>query len=311
VDGADDIDDNDDIDFDADASGDDSSNLSFPGTRCPICDEPTKMHKTYHLATRHFKQRLIDTLQTVVTEAGKIFRCPECGQEFKSRINLWTHYLGKHRYGEKWASELTLQAAPAAMPVAAVAPLAAVTTAAAAFKQEDVEMASAVVKAEPKVDFDEEKLKTPKKMVTSSRSTFESGKRLDFWCDLCQSLVSNSARISHFASTHFESRLRRVLPMAGAFACPLCRHEGKNFVNLSSHFLGKHVEFFKKWLREELDKLEEAAFAKMVNSDGSSNLAKHELSSGEEVETSVSLTLKNLLSYTSLSLWGSLDKTPR
>lgn len=287
VDGADDFDDNDDVDFDADASGDDSSNLSFPGTRCPICDEPTKMHKTYHLATRHFKQRLIDTLQsqTVVTETGKTFRCPECGQDFKSRINLWTHYLGKHRFGEKWSAELTSQTA--ATPAVAL-------LAAAVVKQEEVESAPAAaapaaavfaVKSEPKPDPEDDKARTPTKKSSSSRSS------LDFWCDLCQSLVTNSARPSHFASTHFDGRLKQMLPTAGVFSCPLCRHEGKNFSNLSSHFLGKHVEFMKKWLREELEKLEEAAIKKLSNPEDVSGQAKHDLSSEDEFSTSVSTAL--------------------
>jgi hypothetical protein len=104
VDGADDSVDNN--DFDPADDDDDSSNLSAPGAKCGLCDEPTKTHKTYHLATRHFKQRLIDTVKPVVTEAGRVFRCPECAQDFKNRINSWTHYLGKHRFAEKWTAEM-------------------------------------------------------------------------------------------------------------------------------------------------------------------------------------------------------------
>ena len=74
-------------------------------SRCPICDIPTKMHKTYHLATQHFKERLLATLPT-----RKPFKCPDCEQyESKTRINLWTHYLGKHGYNKKWAEEVLLQ----------------------------------------------------------------------------------------------------------------------------------------------------------------------------------------------------------
>ena len=289
VDGGDDLDEtNDDMEFDADASGDDSSNLSFPGIRCPICDEATKRHKTYHLASRHFKQRLIDSLPVVITESGRVFRCPECNQDFKSRINLWTHYLGKHRYGEKWTNELLEQSSKAATTAGAATtfpPLEPIV------KQEDDEMSvtPVVIKTEPKQEISEEKTKTPRKNFT--RSPFDSGKRADFWCDLCQSVVSNSARMLHFASVHFELRLKGVLPTQGAFSCPLCRHEGKNFSALSSHFLGKHVEFFKKWLREDLDKLEEAAFAKMANPEALQTDSKHDLSSEEEMESSVSICL--------------------
>merc|ERR1719361_1320187 len=63
------------------------------------------MHKTYHLATKHFKERLIATLP-----ARAPFKCPDCEQyEAKTRINLWTHYLGKHNYSKKWAEEVLLQ----------------------------------------------------------------------------------------------------------------------------------------------------------------------------------------------------------
>ena len=100
-------------------------------------------------------------------------------------------------------------------------------------------------------------------------------------------MVLSSARIPHFATLHFESRLRRTLPTSGVFSCPLCRHEGKNFLNLSTHFLGKHTDYMKNWFREDLDKLEEAAFAKSENPESAFNGNKHAMSSGEEVDTSV------------------------
>jgi hypothetical protein len=294
---------NDENDFDADVS-DDSSNLSFPGTKCPICDEPTKMHKTYHLATRHFKQRLIETLTTVVTESGKVFRCPECSQDFKSRINLWTHYLGKHRFGEKWTAELLGQVSTIKQEVDDS------SSSQTSFLQTlpTPISTSPLIKTEPKTsndvaEGDDEKMKTPKK----SRSSLESGtlsstgKRVDFWCDLCQSAVLNSARIPHFANVHFDSRLRRTLPTSGVFSCPLCRHEGKNFLNLSTHFLGKHTDYMKNWFREELDKLEEAAFAKAEHPEASVNGNKHDLSSGEEVDTSVRLLRFNFICRTTVN----------
>ena len=72
-----------------------AGNSSFGGREdilCPICDEPTKLHKTYHLATKHFKNRLLEILPD-----RQPFRCPECEHESKTKINMWTHYLGKHR----------------------------------------------------------------------------------------------------------------------------------------------------------------------------------------------------------------------
>ena len=79
----------------------DSGGTSCSGySRCPICDEPTKMHKTYHLATKHFKDRLLKELP-----GEKPFKCPDCEHESKTKINMWTHYLGKHRHGTKWVAD--------------------------------------------------------------------------------------------------------------------------------------------------------------------------------------------------------------
>lgn len=300
VDGAEDIDEND-GDFDADVS-DDSSNMSFTGTRCPICDEPTKMHKSYHLASRHFKQRLGEALANAASTDPLVkgFKCPDCHQDFKTRINLWTHYLGKHRYGDKWTAELLAAQAASVkqegfeQPSSQMSPAVSISSVTA---PSPVPM-SPIVKSEPvtiqDMDSENEKVKTPKKCRTSLDGgiTSSAGKRLDFWCDLCQSVISNLARIPHFANVHLESRLKRTLPTSGHFSCPLCRHEGKNFLNLSTHFLGKHHEYMKTWMREELDKLETLAFEKM--SSDSSSLVRHESDDG--MELSVRL-LNDQLSY--------------
>ena len=87
------VDGGDDLESEADLST--AGNSSFGGREdilCPICDEPTKLHKTYHLATKHFKNRLLEILPD-----RQPFRCPECEHESKTKINMWTHYLGKHR----------------------------------------------------------------------------------------------------------------------------------------------------------------------------------------------------------------------
>ena len=304
VDGANDIDENDDGDMDADVS-DDSSNMSFSGTRCPICDEPTKMHKSYHLASRHFKQRLGEALVNAASTDPLVkgFKCPDCHQDFKTRINLWTHYLGKHRYGDKWTAELLASQTASVkqevfeQPSSQMSPAMSVISVTAAPSPVPI---SPIIKSEPvtiqDMEIENEKMKTPKKSRPSLDGgiTSSAGKRLDFWCDLCQSVISNSARIPHFANVHFESRLKRTLPTSGHFSCPLCRHEGKNFLNLSTHFLGKHQEYMKTWMREELDKLEAMAFEKMT-SESLSSTVKHELSSDDEMESTVRLPKVELL----------------
>ena len=117
-----------------------------------------------------------------------------------------------------------------------------------------------------------------------------------FWCDLCQAVVT-IAKVHHFASTHFQERLRKILPVNPPFHCPLCRHEGKHFFNLSTHFLKQH-NVMESWTRKALEQLEDEAIAKAQEReakglalDGSEDhkKSKHYISSGEEMDTSVSL----------------------
>ena len=68
---------------------------------CPICNFPTQITNTiYHLATRHFKNRLLVTLPTIAP-----FKCPDCKKCEKTRNKLWAHYLTKHNYWRKWVDE--------------------------------------------------------------------------------------------------------------------------------------------------------------------------------------------------------------
>ena len=77
-------------------------------SKCPICNYPTGFHKLYHLATRHFKERLLATLPSVAP-----FKCPKCKRfNAKTRYKLWIHYLGKHNYWKKWVDEPDWQPPP-------------------------------------------------------------------------------------------------------------------------------------------------------------------------------------------------------
>ena len=77
-------------------------------SKCPICNYPTGFHKLYHLATRHFKERLLATLPTIAP-----FKCPKCKRfNAKTRYKLWIHFLGKHNYWKKWVDEPDWQPPP-------------------------------------------------------------------------------------------------------------------------------------------------------------------------------------------------------
>ena len=464
----------------------DSSNLSASSgsgdSRCPICDEPTKMHKTYHLATKHFRDRLLKELP-----GEKPFKCPECEHESKTKINMWTHYLGKHRYGAKWMAEIMeqkqkgkemapppkvgpttfepgsfrpqfhgqqgnlpiptqtyqqqgtpsaspqlyqqppyvptqqppyyqqpvppnpsyqtpyghqqpypqhpqLQQQPTGMPpinptlpthahhqmapspsytppgymnntptmgqqLASLPAQASSTTipiqnSLVPFRPSGALRDNVVVNHPPpmmptptalpptnllpgnhvaqglpltqpnKVDVKLEedvkpilshihgashatgtpttptastlkKVGIPKEPNTRRETTRRTAET--FWCDLCQSVV-NAAKVQHFATMHFQERLRKILPANPPFHCPLCRHEGKHFSNLSIHFLKQH-NVLESWIRKDLEQLEDEAIAKAQEReakglaiDGSEDHkgSKHYVSSGEEVDTTVS-----------------------
>ena len=308
---------------------DDISNMSNGSTSsgredvpCPICDEPTKLHKTYHLATKHFKNRLLEILPD-----EKPFRCPECAHESKTKINMWTHYLGKHRYGNVWTKELqdlrqngyqsmmlACNQPSVAAPVVNVPPVANLPP---PIKTEPVvpnvisllppPLAATIkkeVKEEPQ-DIAENSIvdemmvapcSTPISAEVAFPSSRSKSKADNFWCDLCQAIISNVFRIHHYAGVHFVDKLQKILPVNGPFICPVCRHEGKHFFNLSVHFLGKH-NLLDSWLRKALEKIEDEAIAKAVVGQASggpiyggkceNKRSKHYISSGEETDTNV------------------------
>ena len=437
-----------------DGFDEDSSNLSASSgsgdSRCPICDEPTKMHKTYHLATKHFKERLLTELPR-----DKPFKCPECEHESKTKINMWTHYLGKHRYGAKWMAEILEQKKNGKEMIAPPPKLGQTSFEPGHFKQQfppqqgptqqvppqttylpqqqqhfyqqsnmnqpykppfghqqqypqhntfpqhqilppqnynmgappqnhmaphpnsnpssilmnngqahiaaippqssstnmrqqqathsnvglpnnsicdnvvvnhppivpsstelppnnskttDLPPSMQASRVDVKVEQDVKptmvSLQTPttplssstKKVEKVSKETSVASRRDNtFWCDLCQAVV-NMSKINHFVSTHFQERLRKILPAKPPFHCPSCRYEGKHFSSLSTHFLKQH-NVMDSWIRQALEQLEDEAMAKAhereakgLALDGSEDHkgSKHYISSGEEVDTSVS-----------------------
>ena len=80
----------------------------------------------------------------------------------------------------------------------------------------------------------------------------------------------------HFATVHFEAKLKATLPGTEPFFCVLCNHQGKDFGKLTSHFFNRH-EVLNEWIAEELDKMEDEIIAAELN-------PKIELPKVEEIE---------------------------
>ncbi len=71
------------------------------GRLCQLCGEHMKSHVTYHYAIKHFKDRLTERMPET-----RPYKCPECPEyEAKTKINMWTHFLGKHGYLKRWMAE--------------------------------------------------------------------------------------------------------------------------------------------------------------------------------------------------------------
>ena len=267
-------------------------------SRCPICDYPTKLHKTYHMATKHFADRLKKMLPT-----EKPFKCPDCAEyEAKTRINLWTHFLGKHQYSKKWTNEiLGLPEEHGISPKKALPPPPPPPYPSSASKLQSLLEAKTEVKIEvvnPTVPLPapnlavadiikteiEQMVPPTNKMVPppapppvvkpttpatpkSTKSQTDSSKnRVEFWCDLCQKVVKFISKSMHFASVHFEAKLKATLPLTEPFLCVLCNHQGKDFGKLTSHFFNRH-EILNEWVAEELDKMEDEIIAKQGNNN--------------------------------------------
>ena len=333
---------------------------------CRICGEQTKCHKTYHYV-KHFKDRL----SAILTEV-RPFVCVECDYEAKTKINLWTHYVGRHGHLGKWIDEVLQQqkgnsgadganddakvapeppqpANPAARVLHQAVPQGLLGQArdapphvvpqVQAVQQQSLPSPSPqtasphvgspshvgsfahplvqvkqpavlpallhpqAVKEEPAVLEPDEKAtasaapaapaptsapaapaptapptapaapdarETPSNPPPSKRgrkplSSDENNltRRGNFWCDLCQNVVTGSSQAAHFAAVHFEERLRARLPAGAPFACPFCRLEAKNFLNLCAHFRSRHPSgsspFLQEWVRQDLEKMERKA----------------------------------------------------
>eukprot|EP00095_Tigriopus_kingsejongensis_P003194 maker-scaffold91_size383040-snap-gene-2.25 protein:Tk03194 transcript:maker-scaffold91_size383040-snap-gene-2.25-mRNA-1 annotation:"probable domain-containing histone demethylation protein 2c" len=115
--------------------------------------------------------------------------------------------------------------------------------------------------------------------------------RSDFWCDLCQKMLTQTGKAQHFAVAHFEDKLKEILPETKPHLCSFCRFEAKSFQNLGTHYLSKH-NVLNDWIRQGLLELEAKTAAnrvedEKVKTETSLEVAptKREYPSSDEVST--------------------------
>ena len=107
--------------------------------------------------------------------------------------------MGRHKYTKKWIEEYRQDPGAFDMPA------------------DGSVLQSTPPRTPKKAEAREERIKAkvepldPEEVI-SPRLYGGQGARKDFWCDLCQSMVSNAPYNHHFAVIHFKERLRRVLP---------------------------------------------------------------------------------------------------
>ena len=91
--------------LDSSFGGNSSKNLS--PIKCLMCDDcreisPNKTEFWKHLTEIHFKQALLDEVETVDTEPKRMFRCPVCAYENMYKYHVAKHIGVKHRYSRDY-----------------------------------------------------------------------------------------------------------------------------------------------------------------------------------------------------------------
>lgn len=247
-------------------------------TICPVCKEGMRFSKTHHFAVSHFRPRLTDLLPK-----AKPFSCPECGEVHQHKMNLMSHYLGRHKKLDQWLQDW--------------------------------------LDADPKPDWCDPSPPTPRsyrKTMGSSASsspsrvhgpgtpprplgvsTPERGSPVpvsarEWFCNLCHGNITQR-RDHHYATYHFREKLRNILPTSKPFLCPDCDQEAKHFLNLSTHYLTQHG-YLAKWMSEidqnpptraaqDGDALEDGSLSVLphhrTNDEIVKQTNKHDLSSSE------------------------------
>ena len=210
--------------------------------KCNICGEDVKYSLIYHFAVSHFKPRLNAEMSD-----KRPFECPVCKEELKSKMNLHCHYLGRHKIYDEWLALCQGEEKPewfdpnpprgrnkyqTSTPAAGTSP-----------RMPSTPIKSASFTTSDNEGFDElgGDLSSPLASAANVKT--------EWYCNLCHGGVT-ARREVHYASQHFKDRLRKILPVTAPFICPVCHHEHKHFLNLSTHYLTQHG-FLKKWLLDQ------------------------------------------------------------
>ena len=195
------------------------SDKHFRGT-CPMCNEEMKYSKIYHFAASHFRPRLKNELP-----ASGPFVCPLCNEEHKHRMNLMSHYLGKHNKFEEWMREVQTDPKPDW------------------YDPNPPNLRP--VNRQPKPEPVEKSDRSPSVDIFEMKDRISPAKP-EWFCELCHGGITHRREV-HYATVHFKDRLIRILPNSPPFICIICKVEHKHFLNLSTHYLTQHG-FLKEWL---------------------------------------------------------------
>ena len=279
-------------DEEADDDMETSSEGGLPKTLekiCPLCGEETKFHKNNHYAVKHFKQRLVEILPKSAP-----FKCIDCDYIAKARINMWTHYLGRHKHIQSWLAE-AIQAQKKGSTDDVVGQKDQVT------KGENIsngqenneeikvkenleknqandtsEMIDIKEEFDPEISFKDQSLEkvTPSKLDNESVANSPAapkkrnsnrnytGRKDEFWCDFCQKVVKDTSKNVHYVNEHFKERLLKVFTSEAPFICPYCHMESKHFNNAALHYLTKH-NLMQSYITQAMEELTAKAMERL------------------------------------------------
>ena len=185
--------------------------------QCLMCDDcrfvgtsTTDFHK--HLCDVHFKERLIALVQTVQGEAGKRYRCPECGYEHQYRFQIARHCGLKHLFAKKFYSEVTGEK----------------------FDPE-LEEAAKRSRGRPTVE-----------MALMAAIDSKSSGTDNYNCKICSARSLGLADyLKHLSKIHFKSKLLSMVTSTEPFICPFdgCGLEKKDHLALAVHYGINHKEW--------------------------------------------------------------------
>jgi hypothetical protein len=216
--------------------------------KCNLCGDEVRYSIIYHFAVSHFKPRL----QLEISEK-RPFMCPICKEELQSRMNLMTHYLGKHKKYDEWMLEIKGEEKPDWFdpnpPIGRkrhnINQGAPTTSAGISPRATPLKNINTSLTTSDNEGFDELGELSPHVGTATSATKVPP----EWYCQLCHGGVTQRREV-HYASQHFKEKLQKILPVRGPFLCPICHNESRHFLNLSTHYLTQHG-FLKTWLQEQ------------------------------------------------------------